>query len=145
VGARGLDKVVCERCGREIKAGVLSSEKVWTVHIGPLKGKRICNDCYLQIQPELEKLLQNEIVSRPRPILEDDTRLKMLIGNLLNESEGFLKGINWATFEYALTDDRTLWNIQLLRSVISLLKASSYYSELVLRKLDALEKAVSKK
>jgi len=140
-----LDKVICERCGGEIKTGALGSEKVWTIFVGPLKGKRICNNCYLQVQPELEKALQEDIMSRPGPILDDDARLKTLIGNLLNESEGFLKGITWATVGFALTDDPAMWNVQLLRTVTSLLKASLYYSELLLRKLDALEKAVSKK
>jgi len=136
--------VSCARCGKEIKAGLLSGAKVWTPHVGQFKGKQICEDCYTQIKPELGKLIQEEMDSRPGPIIDDDARLKGLIGSILNNYEKSLKGSKLATIGLALTDDRAMWNVSLLKGIGELIKASMYYDELVLRKLNAIHEELTR-
>lgn len=143
--------ITCARCGKDIKTGLLSGTKIWTPHVGEFKDKQICQECSTQIQPELEKLLQEQnknlqeqIKNQPGPITDDDARLKTLIGNILNNYEGSLKGSKLATIGLALTDDRAMWNITLLKSIGELIKASMYYDELLLRKLNAIQEELSK-
>jgi hypothetical protein len=139
--------VSCARCGKEIRMGLLSGPKVWTPQVGEFKGKRICDECATQIKPELDRLLQEhqkEIAERPGPIIDEDTQLKSLIGNILNNYERSLKGSKLATIGLALTDDRAMWNVSLLKSIGELIKASIYYDELLLRKLDTIQELLSR-
>jgi hypothetical protein len=136
--------VSCARCGTEIKAGLLSTEKVWTPHVGEFKDKQICQKCHTEIQWQLESLVKEQIKNQPGPIIDDDARLKSLIGTILNNYESSLKGSKLATIGLALSDDRAMWNVVLLKSIGELLKASMFYDELLLRKLDAIQKQLSK-
>ncbi len=137
--------VTCARCGKEIKRTglVVSSVKVWTPNMGEFKGKQICEECNTQIQPELGKLLQEQIKNQPGPIIDDDARLKGLIGTIMNNYERSLKGSKLATIGLALTDDRAMWNVSLLKSIGELIKASIYYDELLLRKLNAIQEQLA--
>lgn len=142
--------IICARCGKEIKVGLLSNVKMWTPHLGEFKDKQICQECHTQIQPELEKLLQEQrknlqeqIQNQPGPIIDDDARLKGLIGTIMNNYERSLRGSKLATIGLALTDDRAMWNVSLLKSIGELIKASIYYDELLLRKLNTIQEALS--
>jgi len=137
--------VSCAKCGKEIKAAGLgvSRAKVYTPNVGEFKGKQICQECYDQIRSELEKLVQEQMKDQPGPIIDDDTRLKHMIGNILNNYEQGVKRSRFATIGFALTDDRTMWNIVLLKSIGELLKASMYYDELLLRKLDDIQEQLA--
>jgi hypothetical protein len=143
--------VTCARCGKEIKPALMSRTKVWTPQVGEFKGKQICQECYDQIQPELERLLREmipksstpQIKDQPGPIIDNDAQLKILIANILNNYDRSLKGSRLATIGLALTDDRAMWNVTLLKSIGELLKASLYYDELLLRKLNAIQQQLA--
>ena len=129
---------VCALCRRELTQGAF-----FIVDVGPLKGKNVCNNC----RPKSEHIaLQARLAREERargPIIDDDTKLKGIIGQILNETEIALKNTGGGLqLGFALTDDRTLWNIILLRTVVSMLKASAYYDELLLRKLDTIQEAL---
>jgi len=131
-------KEVCALCHRDLVQGAFS-----VVDVGPLKGKNVCNDC----RPKSEHIaLQARLARQERargPIIDDDAKLKEIIGQLLNETEITLKNTGGGLqLGFALTDDRTMWNIILLRTVISMLKVSAYYDELLLRKLDTIQEAL---
>lgn len=55
--------------------------------MGEFRGKQICQECFDQIQPELQKLLQEQVNDQPGPIITDDAQLKVLIGNIMNNYE----------------------------------------------------------
>ena len=134
--------VTCARCGKEIKAGT----RVWTLHFGQFIGKQICEDCNTQIKTEPDKLVQEQqqgIAQRPGPIIDDDAQLKGLVADALNNYDRSLKGSKLATIGLALTDDRAMWNVTLLKGIGELLKASLYYDELLLRKLNAIQEQLA--
>jgi hypothetical protein len=122
---------------------VRSHAKVWTPNVGEFKGKQICQECYDQIRHELEKQIQEQIEDQPGPIIDDDARLKGMIGNILNKYEKGVKSSKYVEIGFALTDDRTMWNIVLLKSIGELIKASMYYDELLLRKLDGIQEQLA--
>ena len=62
----------------------------------------------------------------------------------MNNYERSLKGTSkLATIGLALSDDRAMWNVSLLKSIGELLKASLYYDELLLRKLNAIQEQLA--
>jgi hypothetical protein len=56
----------CARCGKEIKAGLLSGTRVWTPHVGEYKGKRI-----REVQYEIQLLLQERMKYETMAQLKD--------------------------------------------------------------------------
>jgi hypothetical protein len=129
--------VTCAKCGRELAAG----EKVWNVKVGEFKDKQVCEGCYSQLKPELAAMVR-ERKPHVGPLIDDNARLNSLIASLLDDVESKLKKSQGRAVGSILSLDGFV-EVPLLHSIVSVLKASVYYNELVLRKLDAIENSPS--
>jgi len=102
------------------------------------------------VKPELEASLQKERVDQfkvkldeqPGSFTAEDSKIKMEILKLLNHAEVEMKQVGDFT-QRALPIGQN-YNLSLQKSIISLLKATLLYDELLLRKLDHIDEAVAK-
>jgi hypothetical protein len=133
-------------------------DKYWTIHVGPLRGKRVCEACYTELAPDLEKLLvcarcnrnfaegekfytPNAGPLKDKPLCEacvtkveqeslsagvvpqDEATMRKAIGQCVAQAISLTKDPKLARIGFALTDDRTMWDITLLVRIGSYLQA----------------------
>jgi hypothetical protein len=142
--------VTCARCGNELKPGILSKTVIHRPKFGEFKDKDLCGDCWNQVKPELEASLQKEHVDQfkakldeqPGSFTAEDSKIKIEILKLLNHAEVEMNHVGDFTMR-ALPVGQN-YNLSLQKSIISLLKATLLYDELLLRKLDHIDEALAK-